>query len=119
MKVASAPHCWPEKLTTSQRPCPNCAHPLADLASASACEGIFQVVEKEPSAVNPIAPQVISEDGPGWFSGGWVGARGGAIYGAGEGMFGAGGGSGSGAPIEVCASTSAIRKMGAISNVVI
>jgi hypothetical protein len=35
---------------------------LADLASASACEGIFQVVEKEPSAVKPIAAQVMSVD---------------------------------------------------------
>jgi hypothetical protein len=48
---------------------------LATLASASALEGIFQVVEYDPSAVKPIAPHHSSVDVVGWFDPGGVGAR--------------------------------------------
>ena len=63
MNVASAAHSWPEKLTTSQPPRPNRAHCRYTFASASGCEAIFQVVEKEPSAVKAIAPQETSDEG--------------------------------------------------------
>jgi hypothetical protein len=109
MNVASAAHSCPEKLTTWQPPRPNCAHPLATLASASACEGIFQVDEYEPSAVKPIAPHPSSvEVVLGWLGAGGVGATlggRGAIHGTGAGRLGGGGGAGSGEPIDVCAIT--------------
>jgi hypothetical protein len=55
IKVASAMHSWPEKLTTRQAPRPNCAHPFVALASVSACRAILQFEEWEPPAVKPIA----------------------------------------------------------------
>jgi len=45
MKVASDTHCCPEKLTTSQPPRPKRAHSRKTFASASGCDGIFQVEE--------------------------------------------------------------------------
>lgn len=40
-KVAGAAFCWPEKPTTRQAPRPNCAHPLAAIASAAIGEVVI------------------------------------------------------------------------------